>query len=466
MENINNLFLLFDVQKNFIHNNSDNLSIKSTRLKLIRLYNVFKKYEKELLLYLNKEYNKNFYDLYKYELKFIKSEIRYFIFKLNSVRNKNRYFKIYKSKFFSRNKIINKPYGCCLLLFDDRFPLSKIFIPIIGALSCGNSLFVRLPSYENQLNKIIKAIFKEVFSDNFIYFLHEKSDETVIFELLKFNFDLVFYSGNKDFANIITKAFINKDTKLVFDLKNKCPLIIDETADINKATKQLVFSKMLNAGQTSFSPGYLIIHESIIKNFVNSFKLNYEKQFPKMSRWKLLSKIDTKQDFQLIVNALDKSLQKNRIIFGGEIDKQLQKIELTLISNEDLKSDFMNNDIQSPVLPVVIFNSFSDINGIVAHNENPSAIYFFSKNKSRINSLVNFLETRYFFVNNINLPYTRNLFFGGIKSSGSNLYCKKESINIFTYKKLIIKPFCFNNKNPNFIKQEKYESKIKKKYSI
>lgn len=179
----------------------------------------------------------------------------------------------------------------------------------------------------------------------------------------------------------------------------------------------------------------------------------------------MISKIDTSKNFENIISVLVKSSQKNRIIFGGEMNEKERKIELTLITIDDLKSQFLTQDISSPVLPVVIFNNFSDINGIVRHNDTPSSIYFFSKNKKRIKQILNNLESRYLYINEIKMPYFMKSWYGGIRNSGTDLYGQERSIKLFTYEKIICKhkKKLRDKRFKNFVRKEK---SIMKKYSI
>lgn len=461
--NMNTLFSIFDMQKNFAATSSDFI-VKNIKNKLIHLLEVFEKYEKDLLEYIHVEYSKPYWDVYKSDICQIKDEIRFFIKNITKFRRLRTCQKIPQRILNFRNKMVFHPYGCCLMLFNDMFPLSKIMIPIIGAISCGNTLFVKLPDYENEINTTLKKIIKEVFNDNFIYFINEKMIDQSMKNMWEFNFDLVFFSGNQNSAKNVIRTFAPRFTKIILDINNKSPVILDETADLEKAAKNLIWSKMFNAGQTSFSPYYLVIHESIVKQFINYLKDEYEKQFPKNIKWKLMTKIDSKKNYNNIVLNLNKALPKSKILFGGECNEHERKIDLTLISIDDLKSPFLSQDLSSPILPVVVFNSFSDIVGIVNHNETPSSIYMFSKNKNRIKKLLNDLESRYFFVNNITMPYIKKYWYGGIKTSGSNLYGKIESIKIFSFKKILVKQKqIFDQPLKSF---ENKEESIKKKYSI
>lgn len=435
---MNNLFSIFDMQKNF-SSSSNEMSCKNLRNKLIYFLDVFDKYSKEFIKVMSETYNQPVWDIYNNEILLIKKEIKFFIKKINNFRKPKSIKSSFKDFFFIRNKTFRHPYGSCLFLINEILPVSKLFSLLIGALACGNTLFVKLPPFSQEVNKVIKSIFKEVFNDNYIYFINETISENELKNIYDFNFDLVFFSGNSSTSKTILRIFAPRFTKVILDISNKNPVILDETADLTKAAKSLIWSKMLCAGQTFQSPDFLIIHESIIESFVKHVKNEYELQFGKGENWNNITKIDNAENFNNIISTLNKSLSKNRIIFGGGIENDLRKIQLTLIQVDDLKSPLLSQELKSPILPVVIFNSFSDINGIVRHNDSPSCIYFFSKNKKRILNLLKSLESRFFCINNINIPFFKGLPHGGIKNSGNCIFSCKESVKIFSYNKIIVK---------------------------
>lgn len=238
-KNVNTLFSIFDMQKNFASTSSD-FTTKNITSKLIHLLDVFKKYEKELLTYIHNEYSKPYWDTYKTDILAIKKEIKYFIKNIKKFRSPRNPQQKLKKIFDKKLKILYRPHGCCLMLLNDLFPLSKTLIPIIGALACGNTLFIKLPNYENNINKIIKSIIKEVFNDNFAYFINEEISEPDLKHILEFNFDLVFYCGNQSYSKNLIRIFAPRSIKLAFDINNKCPVIVDESADLQNAAKQIV----------------------------------------------------------------------------------------------------------------------------------------------------------------------------------------------------------------------------------
>ena len=460
---MNSLFSIFDMQKNF-SSSSNEMSCTNLRNKLFYFLDVFDKYSKEFIKVMGETYNQPAWDIYYNEIRLIKKEIKYFIKNIKKFRKSKILFDSFKDAILLQAKSYRQPYGSCLFLFNEILPVSKIFSLLIGSLSCGNTLFVKLPSFSIEINKVIKSIFKEVFNDNYIYFISESIPENDLKNIYDFNFDLVFFSGNSSTSKTILRIFAPRFTKVILDISNKNPVILDETADLAKAAKQLIWSKMLCSGQTFQSPDFLIIHESIIESFVKHIKSEYENQFGKGENWNNITKIDSIENFNNIVSTLNKSLSKNRIIFGGDVENDLRKIQLTLIQVDDLKSPLLSQDMKSPILPVVIFNSFSDINGIVRHNDCPSCIYFFSKNKKRIKNLLKSLESRFFSINNINIPYFKGLPHGGIKNSGNSIFSCRQSIKIFSYKRIVLKDsISFSSKYASTVeKNSKIRSKIDK----
>ncbi|BAC44201.1 aldehyde dehydrogenase family protein [Malacoplasma penetrans] len=457
---MNNLFSIFDLQKNF-YMSSNEMSYKNLLSKLIHFNEVFKKYEKELYKVIGESYDQPLWDIYHTEIKPVIREVKYFIKRIKIFRKAKLLKNNFIDNLFKQNTTYRQPYGSCLFLLNQSMPISKTFILLIGALVCGNSLFVKLPTFTVDVNRIIKCIFKEVFNDNYIYFIDENISENDLKNVYDFNFDLVYYNGNTANAKTIQRIFAPRLTKIVLDINNKNPVILDETANLELAAKKIIWSKMLLGGQTSHSPDFLIIHESIFQSFIKILKTEYDSQFGKGEKIDKITRIDTNQNYENITSILNKSLSKNRIIFGGLTDNNQRKIELTLVQVDDLKSALLSQDINSPILPVVIFNSFSDINGIVEHSDTPSCIYFFSKNKKRINSLLKQIESRFFCINNISIPWFKGLPFGGIKNSGTHLYSKRDTVKAFTYKKIIIKEFW--DSKEKYLNNTEKNNKIKEK---
>ena len=431
------LLTVFDNHSNYL--DSVERDIKKRILFIKKLKKIFLINIEEIYKALELDLNKSRFEAYYSEIKLVLNEFDWFIKNLKRKMALKKISNNFYNFFSSRNRYLLEPYGVSLLITQSGLPINKFFIPFVGLFACGNTIFIKLPLSTVNCNKIIKKIVNFVFDENIVYFVDENISDENFKNLLDLNFDLVFFLGTQSFSKVINKAFVNKTTKLMMETHSKCPIIIDETADIEKAAKESVWGKSLSAGQFNFSPDYVVIHESVVNSYVKHFQNSLNLQYGDENE-KLLPRISNKEKFDKITFLLYQAKLNKKILSGGKINKSMLKIEPTLVSVDNLKSPFLISEIKGTILPVVVYNSFSDIAGIVKHNENPSSIYIFSKSKGRINYLINHLESKYFIINGILSQEGRGIpISGGLKKSGNLEYGGQYSINSFSYRKFIIK---------------------------
>ena len=424
-----------DKQRIFLKNNFSyvktrvGLLFKFKGLLLANLDKVFDAYKKD--------FNKPADDVYISEIVPIIDELNFFIKKTKWLSRKKFKWSGFRNSINSNSYIATIPYGSVLLILSHDLILSSTLIPLIGAIAAGNTLFIKLPEYSHHLNKIIKAIVSNIFDENYVYFVEENQTEDSMKKLYELDFDLVFFIGKKNSAKTIIKNFSTKFIDVAYQLSSKCPVIIDETANVNLAAKKIIWAKMLNAGQTPYSPNYLVVHESIYDYLLAALKQEYYKQFGQYDYKTNLTKIYKDESYKVLVKLIEK--HRDRIRFGGEYDDSSRSIQLTLINIDDLKSDLITTEIHGPILPIIKYNNESDIYGIVDLNHSSLAAYVFSKNKTFKNNVKNNISSKTIVFNDSMIQIFYNIPFGGIRTSGNRTFGKNDSWRLFTYKKLIIK---------------------------
>lgn len=432
----NDLLTIFDSHSDYL--DSADTNIKKRILCLQNLKKIFLININEIYEALKLDLNKSKFEAYHNELKPILEEFDWFIRNLKRYMKPKKICNQYHNFFSSKNRYTRKPYGVSLLITQSGLPMYKFFIPFIGLIACGNTVFVKLPMSSTNCNKIIKKIVSSIYSNNIVYFLDEYISNDDFKELLDLNFDLVFFIGTQSFSKTIIRAFATKPTKLVIETHSKCPIIIDETANIEKAASESVWGKSISAGQFNFSPDYVVIHESVVNTFIKCFKSALNLQYGGTNE-EFLPRIVSKKKYDKLVAFIEEAKRNKKLLCGGNVNASILKIEPTLISVDNLKSPLLTSEIKGTILPVVVYNTFSDIVGIVKHNENPSSIYFFTKSKERIKDLFTHIETKFFIVNGVLSQVGRGLPLGGCKRSGNLEYGRKNSILSFSYRKFLIK---------------------------
>lgn len=184
-------FLLFEFQKNFLASYNPT-STTILQKKLQAFAKTFLAYEKEFIKILKDEYNYLLWDSYHHELALIRREIAFFVANVKKIHQLSVFFHSTPPFFYRCQR---RAYGVGFAWFEQLFPISKVFVFLIGAISCKNTLFVKLPSNHSVLTAFVKKVFGAVFPENYLYFVDENISKEQMQSLLRLNFDLLYFNG-------------------------------------------------------------------------------------------------------------------------------------------------------------------------------------------------------------------------------------------------------------------------------
>lgn len=88
--------------------------------------------------------------------------------------------------------------------------------------------------------------------------------------MLSFKFDYIFYTGSARFGKIIHAAASKNLTPVTLELGGKSPAYMDDTVDVDIATRRILWGKFMNAGQTCIAPDYLLCTKAVEAKFVEA----------------------------------------------------------------------------------------------------------------------------------------------------------------------------------------------------
>lgn len=436
---IENISKKYEKQKKFFNSGTS----KSIQYRI----NSLKKLKKNISLNENEIINALKSDLGKSETETFFSEIALIYIEINlALKNIKRWSKKRKVSsslinFLSSDYIIPEPYGVTLNISPWNYPFQLSISPLIGAVAAGNTVILKPSEFSSKTSEIIKKIIENTF---------EKGHVDVILggpeigsKLLDFNWDYIFFTGSTNIGKIVAqKAAINL-TPTTLELGGKNPCIVDETANLKVASKRIVFGKFLNCGQTCIAPDFILVHESVKKDFTEKIIERIRKIYNEdVENSENYSRIINKKHFSRLI----KLLEKDKIIYGGKNNPNSNFIEPTLIDGSNFNSSLMKEEIFGPILPVVSYSNKDELKKILDNYKDPLAFYIFSNNKKFSNELIK----RYSFggaaVNDtISQIVNHRLPFGGIRNSGLGSYHGKQSFKTFSfYKPYIVKSNIFD----------------------
>lgn len=85
-------------------------------------------------------------------------------------------------------------------------------------------------------------------------------------------FDYIFYTGSSRVGRIVHAAANKYLTPVTLELGGKSPCYIDDSINIAKATKRILWGKFVNVGQTCIAPDYIICTKKVQAEFLQAAK--------------------------------------------------------------------------------------------------------------------------------------------------------------------------------------------------
>ena len=389
---------------------------------LTLLYQKIKYYQKEIEEALYLDLRKTAFEAYSTEIGYV----------LSSIENTKKHLKKWmKSKtklapyylFGAYDKIIYRPLGISLIIGPFNYPFQLIFEPLIGAIAAGNCAIIKPSENAIATSKIIAKIIKETFEAEYICCI--LGDVSTTIQLTHSQVDHIFFTGSIGTGKKIMAAASEQLIPVTLELGGKSPVIVDQSAKLKDAVQKIAWGKILNAGQTCVAPDYLIIKEELKDKFIELWK-------------ETVNIFLSNDDYGRIINEkhfkrLIKMFEGEEIYAGGNYNADDLWIEPTLVNGN--KSNFMNEEIFGPILPIITYKDRNEIEILVEKHPFPLALYIFSNDKQFINYLTKRLSFGGACINDcITHLISPKVTFGGIRYSGIGQYHSKDSFITFSHK--------------------------------
>lgn len=407
------------------------LSFRKEMLK--RLYKAIKENEAKIIEALHKDLGKSDTEAFMCEIGMTLSEISFMLKNLNRLARKRR-VKTPLAQFKSKSYELAEPYGNVLIMSPWNYPFLLTMDPLVTAIAAGNTAVVKPSAYSFHTSEVINELLSNLFNKEYIAVVTGGRKENS--NLLEQKFDFIFFTGGATVGKLVLEKSAKNLTPVVLELGGKSPCIVDKTAKIKLAAKRIVFGKFINCGQTCVAPDYILcdskIKEELIKELINEIKNQYGNNPLDNDSY---GKIINEKHFDRLISLID----SNKLIYGGEVCRDILKINPTILDNVSWDDNVMKEEIFGPILPILTYNDFSEIYSTLKDKEKPLALYLFSEDKEN----VDFITHRCIYgggcINDtiIHLA-TSQMGFGGVGASGMGSYHGKKGFDTFSHIKSIV----------------------------
>ncbi|MCK4981700.1 MAG: aldehyde dehydrogenase family protein, partial [Victivallaceae bacterium] len=130
------------------------------------------------------------------------------------------------------------------------------------------------------------------------------------------------------------------------------------------------------------------------------------------------------------------------IFCGGITDREDLYIEPTILAETDPESEIMMQEIFGPVMPVITWTKFDEVIDFINAREKPLGMYYFSKSKRDLDTLIQQTSAGGISVNDTITHFINaSMPFGGVGESGMGAYHGKYGFDTFShFKPVMVKP--------------------------
>lgn len=338
--------------------------------------------------------------------------------------------------FPSTSKFYRDSLGIVLIIGPWNYPFLLTIGPLISAIAGGNTAFIKPSEEAAHTAMVVEKVIASIFDQEYIYVVQGIGGEVIPAMMTQVRFDHVFFTGSTGVGQKIMEMASKKLVPVTLELGGKSPCIVDRSANLDYSAKKIVWSKLMNAGQTCVAPDYVLVHNAVKEELLSKIRYHVKNMFgedPMKS-----------EDFGRIINnkrfkKLTQYLDPTKIVSGGRSNEEDLYIEPTILENISIQDPVMQEEIFGPILPVIGYDHQKEVVEWVEKNPFPLSLYIYAEDKAVQEFYLSRLRFGGACINN-SLIHLGNphLPFGGVGPSGTGQYHGKFGFETFTRPRAVL----------------------------
>ncbi len=335
----------------------------------------------------------------------------------------------------SSAKVYYQPLGVVGIIVPWNYPFFLMLSPLIGALSAGNRVIVKMSRHTPNTAELLKIIIRETYEEDHVSIFSGLDISGP--EFAKKPWDHLLFTGSTSAGKDVMRTASGNLTPVTLELGGKSPVIIGQEVSIIEAAKKIAYGKTFNAGQTCVAPDYALCPKGSIDQFVEAFRESVCKMYPSLRNNPDYTNIENDQQSKhvqrLLADAKEQNAQIIEINPAQEDLSNSRKIPVYILLNVTENMEVMKKEIFGPILPVVPYDTFKDAVAYINNNPRPLALYYLGCKRKNIEYIISNTHSGGVLVNDTLIHVAiHDLPFGGIGPSGMGQYHGREGFLTFS----------------------------------
>jgi acyl-CoA reductase-like NAD-dependent aldehyde dehydrogenase len=342
----------------------------------------------------------------------------------------------------ARAWVMPQPLGVIGIIAPWNYPLFLSIGPLAGALAAGNRVLLKPSEYTPAFSEALAELLASVFPPDHVAVV--SGDASMGREFSSLPFDHLLFTGSTAVGREVMRAASENLTPVTLELGGKSPVIVAPDADIENAAADIVYGKLLNAGQTCIAPDYVLVPREKLRAFANAAAVAIDRYYPNAPANPDYTAIIHQKHVDRLSGYLDEARGAGvEMVPSTPRPASGRKLAPVLLIDPPNDLPVMEEEIFGPILPLKPYDTLESAIAFVNARPRPLALYLFTKNKSTMSLVERSTVSGALSVNETLVHCaTESLPFGGVGSSGMGSYHGRAGFETFSMMKPVFyRPF-------------------------
>lgn len=328
----------------------------------------------------------------------------------------------------AKSQVLREPYGSVLVIGPWNVPLGLALTPALGALAAGNTVVLKPSEFAPNTARAIERLINDNFASEYFHVVNGGAKTASALALQPFSY--VFFTGGVEAGRQVYRAAAKRLCPVTLELGGKNPCIIREDANVAVAARRIAFGKFGNAGQTCVAPDTVFVPAGLKAPLIDAIGAALDAFYGSDPR--------SSPDYGRIVNSrhfarLIGLLRGANVCKGGQADASELYLAPTLVDGVGEASPLAREEIFGPILPIVAYESESELTELLSRMPSPLALYVFTEDRRAAASWLVRHPSGALGINDAGSQVMNpELPFGGLGTSGLGSYRAEETWRTFT----------------------------------
>ncbi|WP_010540276.1 aldehyde dehydrogenase family protein [Dietzia alimentaria] len=339
-------------------------------------------------------------------------------------------------------QVRHDPKGVVGIVGPWNFPLYLTIVPAGSALAAGNRVMMRPSSVTANTTEVLCQRAPDYFAVDELAVAGPEHGRGSDFS--KLAYDHLFFTGSPGVGKSVAKDAAENLTPVTLELGGKNPIVIDTSADIERAARNIASARMVNGGQVCLCPDYAFVPEDSMDTFCDTVLDQWRTSLPAIvGNPEYTATINT-SNYERIVGLIDdavaKGATKRDAAPAGEDlpNAEVRKIAPTLLTGVTSDMEIDSDEVFGPVLTVYGYKSIDEAIRHIADRPSPLTLYWYGEKNERLELVADRTRSGSIYGNDFGIGMVSSAIpFGGVGNSGMGSYHGHYGFRTFTHERAV-----------------------------